>query len=56
MHSPSGGVVCSGSSGVGKGMLICRWGCSSVVTLEPLYSGSGKSMVTGWSLLFKPTR
>ena len=50
-----GGVVHFGSSGVGKGMLICKWGCSSVVTLEPLSSSSGKSMVTNWSPPFKPT-
>ena len=52
---PSGGVVCSGSSGVGKGMSILICGCLSVVMLEPLCSGSGKLMVTGWSLPFKPT-
>ena len=43
---PSGRVVHSGSLGVGNGMLICKWGCSSVVMLEPLCSSSGKSMVT----------
>ena len=53
---PSGRVVHSGSSGVGKEMLIHRCGCSSVVMLEPLCSSSGKSMVTGWSLPFKPIR
>ena len=52
---PSGRVVCSGSSGVGKGMSICKWGCSSVVMLEPLCSGSGKSIVTNWLHPFKPT-
>ena len=52
---PSGGVVHSGSSEVGNGMLICKWGCSSVVMLEPLCSSSGKSMVTDWSHPFKPT-
>ena len=52
---PSGGVVHSGSSGVGKGMSIHRWGCSSVVTLELLCSGSGKSRLTNWSHPFKPT-
>ena len=45
---PSGGVVHSGSSGLGKGMLICKWGCSSVVMLELLCSGSGKLMITNW--------
>ena len=53
---PSGRVVHSGASGVGKGMSICRCGCLSVVMLEPLCSGSGKSMVTSWLLPFKPTR
>ena len=52
---PSGRVVCSGSSGVGNGMLIYKWGCSSVVMLEPLCSSSSKSMVTDWSHPFKPT-
>ena len=51
----SGRVMCSDSSGVGKGMLICKWGCSSVVMLEPLCSSSGKSMVTDWLHPFKPT-
>ena len=44
---PSGRVVHSASSGVGKGMSILIYECSSVVMLEPLCSGSGKSMVTG---------
>ena len=52
---PSGRVVHSGSSAVGKGMLICRWGCLSVVTLEPLCSSYSKLMMTSWSLPFKPT-
>ena len=52
----SGRVVHSGSSVVGKGMSICRWGCLSVVMLELLCSSSGKSMMTSWSLPFKPTR
>ena len=52
---PSGRVVQSGSSGAGKGMSIHRWGCSSVVTLEPLCSGSSKLMITDWSHPFKPT-
>ena len=47
---PSGRVVHSGSSAVGKGMSICRWGCSSVVMLELLCSSSSKSMMTGWLL------
>ena len=51
----SGRVVHSGSSGESTGMSILRCGCSSVVMLEPLCSGSGKSMVTGWSSPFKPT-
>ena len=52
---PSGRVVCSGSSGVGKGISIHKWGCLSVVMLEPLCSSSGKSMITDWSHPFKPT-
>ena len=52
---PKGRVVHSGSSGVGKEMLIHRWGCSPEVTLEPLYSSSGRLMMTSWSLLFRPT-
>ena len=52
---PSGRVVHSGSTGVGKGMSILRYECSLVVMLEPLCSGSGKAMVTGWLPLFKPT-
>ena len=51
----SGGVVHSGSSGVGKGMSICKWGCLSVVMLELLCSSSGKLMVTDWLHPFKPT-
>ena len=41
---PNSGVLCSGSSGVGKGMSICKWGCLSLVTLELLCSGFGKLM------------
>ena len=52
---PGGGVVHSGSPGVGKGMSICKKGCSSVVMLEPLCSSSGKSMITNWLHPFKPT-
>ena len=52
---PSSRVVHSGSPEVGKGMLICKGGCSSVVMLELLHSGSGKSMVTNWSYPFQPT-
>ena len=52
---PSGRVVHSGSSGVGKGMSILIYGYSSVVMLELLCSSSGKSMVTDWSPPFKPT-
>ena len=52
---PSGRVVHSGCSAVGKGMSICRWGCLSVVMLEPLCSGSSKSVMTDWLLPFKPT-
>ena len=52
---PSGRVVHSGSSGVGKGMSILRYECSLVVMLELLCSSSGKSMVTDWLPLFKPT-
>ena len=44
--SQSGGVVSSGSSGVGEGISICKWGCTSVVILEPLCSSSGKLMMT----------
>ena len=51
---PSGGVRCSGSSRVDKGMSVCKRGCSSVVMLELLCSGSGKSMVTDWLHPFKP--
>ena len=53
---PSGRVVCSGSSGVGKGMSILIYGYSSVVMLEPLCSSSGKLMATDWLPPFKPTR
>ena len=53
---PSGRVVRSGFSGVGKGMSIHKWGCSSIVMLELLCSGSGKSMITDWLHPFKPTR
>ena len=52
---PSSGVVHSGSSRVGRGMSIHKWGCSSVVMLEPLCSNSGKSMITDWLHPFKPT-
>ena len=52
---PSGKVVHSGSSRVGKRMLIYKWGCFSVVMLELLCSSSGKSMITNWSHPFKPT-
>ena len=53
--TPSGGVVCSGSSGESKGMSIPMRGCSLVVMLELLCSSSGRVMVTGWSPPFKPT-
>ena len=53
---PDGGDVHSRSSAGGKGMSILKSGCLSVVMLEPLCSGSGKSMVTGWLSPFKPTR
>ena len=52
---PSGGVVHSGSLGEGRGMSILLCGCSLVVMLEPLCSGSGRVMVTSWSPPFKPT-
>ena len=53
---PSGRVVHSGSSVESRGMSILMCGCSSIVMLELLCSGSGRVMVTGWSPLFKPTR
>ena len=52
---PSGRVVHSGSSGESRGMSIFMCGCSLVVMQEPLCSGSGKLMVTGWLPPFKPT-
>ena len=52
---PSGRVVCSNSSGGGRGILILRYGCSFVVTLALLCSSSGKVMVVGSSFPFKPT-
>ena len=48
-------VVHSGSSGGGGGILILMYGCSFVVMLAPLCSGSGKVVVTGSSFSFKPT-
>ena len=53
---PSGRVVHSSSSGVGKGMSVLIYECLSVVMLELLCSSSGKSVVTDWLPPFKPTR
>ena len=52
---PSGRVVCSGSSGEGRRMLILMGRYLSLVMLELLCSGSGRVMVTGWLPPFKPT-
>ena len=51
--SPSSRVVCSGSSGGGRGLLILMYGCSFAVTLVPLCIGSGKVIMTGLLFLFK---
>ena len=53
--SPSGKVVCSGSSGVGVGISIIMYGCSFVVMLAPLCSSSAKVVITGSLFLFRPT-
>ena len=52
---PSSEVVCSGSSGGDRGILILMYGSLFVVMLAPLCSSSGKVIVTGLSSLFKPT-
>ena len=44
--SPSGEVVCSGSSGGGGGISILIYGCSFVVMLALLCSDSGKVIIT----------
>ena len=54
--SPTGRVVCSGSFGESRGILILMYGCSFAVMLALLCSSSGKVMGTGSSFLFKPTR
>ena len=52
---PSGRIVCSDTSGESGGILILMYGCSFVVMLAQLCSSSGKVMVTGSLLPFKPT-
>ena len=51
----TGKVVHSGSSRGGGGILILMYGCSFVVMLAPLHSGSGRVVVTGSLSPFKPT-
>ena len=52
----SGRVVHSGSSGVVKGMSICRWGCFVSSDARAAMQQFCKSMITDWLHPFKPTR
>ena len=53
--SSTGKTVHSGSPRGGGGILILMYGCSFVVMLALLCSGSGRVVVTGLPSPFKPT-